>query len=369
MRRRKPRQHRSRASQQLFIHHSGLRKVRNLRRPAKVHRRRKQVILHHRTQQHVGAELLRMRRNPLQHLLPPHPLRPHHESVACAVQHRAPVALHRKQQRRVRRHPHLLVIARPVQCLAPLQQRLVQFLGALGRRRKQRLRNGVQLIVQRIHQHQPAPAQQPRKQPRKRRTVALTRRDSSRAAHRSPIPAPATAPPAPPGPQSVASSGSGPTGASDPVCSLAVSFSSSHPLGRVALAISARSWSSVASQKIAIAGVPCAVSSSAICMRRNRLQHRVQRPAQHSHLLPADAGHRSLAEAFNRGHCRLRCAPAPVLLLQHVGHPRPPFRRKLQLPRVAPAPPASAAGARKTPSPSHTGKENPGTAASYAESP
>ena len=61
------------------------------------------------------------------------------------------------------------------------------------------------------------------------------------------------------------SSGTRPTGAADPVCSVAVSFSNSQPLGSVTLAISARSWSSVASQNSGIASVPCAVSSSAIC--------------------------------------------------------------------------------------------------------
>jgi hypothetical protein len=116
-----------------------------------------------------------MCRNPIEHLLPRHAPRPYQKAVARPLQYRAPLALQGKQQRRFRRHPHLFVISRPVQSLAPRQQRLVQFLGAFGCRRQQRLRNRVQLVVQRIHQHHPGARQQPRKQPRKGRAITLPR--------------------------------------------------------------------------------------------------------------------------------------------------------------------------------------------------
>ncbi len=114
-----------------------------------------------------------MRRNPLQHLAPRYPLRPQHEAIARQMQHRAPVALQREQQGRLRRHPHLLVIPRLVQSRAALQQSLVELFRALCRRRKQWLRNRMQLIVQRIDQYHPGSGQYPGEEPCKCRAIGL----------------------------------------------------------------------------------------------------------------------------------------------------------------------------------------------------
>ena len=97
-----------------------------------------------------------------------------HEVRARQVQHRAATAFQRKQQRAFRSDANLLVISGLVQLLAALQQRDVQLLGTLGGRAEDGLGNGVQLVVEWIHQDHARAAEQPRKQPRKGRAKALT---------------------------------------------------------------------------------------------------------------------------------------------------------------------------------------------------
>ena len=85
-RRRKPRQDRRHSSQQFLVDHGGLREVRHFGRSARINQRRQQVVLHHRTKQHIRIEILRRRFNPVQQLFPRDSFLTHCElAVAVAV--------------------------------------------------------------------------------------------------------------------------------------------------------------------------------------------------------------------------------------------------------------------------------------------
>ncbi len=103
-----------------------------------------------------------MRRDALQQFLRPGAPRTQQEAAICTMQHGSAIALQRKEQRRIRRDAHLLVIARPMQGVAALQQRLIQLRRAVCCFHQQRLSNGVQLIVKRIHQYQAGARQKSR---------------------------------------------------------------------------------------------------------------------------------------------------------------------------------------------------------------
>ena len=130
--RRKPRQDRRHSSQQFLVHHRHLREVCDLRRPSRVDQRRQQVILHHRTKQHIRIKLFRRSLNPVQQLPVRNSLLANHildaaAPIAPAPYHRARTVFHLKKQRGRGSHFNLLVISRRLDRFAPRQQRLIQF--------------------------------------------------------------------------------------------------------------------------------------------------------------------------------------------------------------------------------------------------
>jgi len=143
------------AAQQLLIDHGGLRKICNLSRPADVRQRGQPVILQHRAQQDVGAEILWRGLHAALQFVAGDDFAPDLE-LAIGAMNGNPCALdQRKQRRRLGRDLYLLVIFFRLQFAITGQQGVINFGGTLYRVRKQRRRDAVEFGVRGIEKDQP----------------------------------------------------------------------------------------------------------------------------------------------------------------------------------------------------------------------
>src|SRR5438034_10582223 len=111
---------------QVPVHHLRLRKVRDLRRTCNIRSRRKQIVLHHRPEERIGAELFGLGMRFVHQLLALPRSLAGLKFVRAGGDHLPPAFIHSEEQRAPRCYFHLSIKSCAVQILPALEKFFAQ---------------------------------------------------------------------------------------------------------------------------------------------------------------------------------------------------------------------------------------------------